>query len=339
MAALTTAEWTPDATGEILDLSVGDLLRATAERAPDTPALVAGTPDPADRRRWSYAELLDDAERVARALLGRFAPGERVAVWATNIPEWVVLELGAGAGRDDASSPSTRRCASSELAHVLRPVARRRDLPRRRVPRHADGGHARRRARRAAAPARGRPVRRLGRVPRGRRRRPRALPERRPARRRRRSSTRPGRPGFPKGALLHHRGIVNNARLYARAARARPGRRVAQPDAAVPHRRLRDERARRGRDARARSSCCPRFDPALVLELVEARARRRALIGVPTMLIALLDHPDFADARHARRALPAHGRRGRAAGARPPRRGGVRRAAEHRVRADGVARP
>ena len=29
-------------------------------------------------------------------LLGRFEPGERIGVWAHNLPEWVVLEYGAG---------------------------------------------------------------------------------------------------------------------------------------------------------------------------------------------------------------------------------------------------
>jgi acyl-CoA synthetase (AMP-forming)/AMP-acid ligase II len=48
------------------------------------------------RRRWSYAELLEASERAARALLGRFTLGDRVAVWANNIPEWVILELAAG---------------------------------------------------------------------------------------------------------------------------------------------------------------------------------------------------------------------------------------------------
>ncbi len=47
------------------------------------------------RRRWTYAELLRDAEQAARALLTRFEPGERVAVWAPNIPEWVLLQDGA----------------------------------------------------------------------------------------------------------------------------------------------------------------------------------------------------------------------------------------------------
>ena len=47
------------------------------------------------RRRWTYAELLADAERLARALLSRYRPGERIAVWAPNIPEWVILEYAA----------------------------------------------------------------------------------------------------------------------------------------------------------------------------------------------------------------------------------------------------
>ena len=37
--------------------------------------------------------MLADAEQCARALTARFAPGERVAVWAPNIPEWVILEF------------------------------------------------------------------------------------------------------------------------------------------------------------------------------------------------------------------------------------------------------
>ena len=60
------------------------MLREAAERAPDAPALVAGSPEAATRRRWTYSQLLDEAERTARALLGRFEPGERVATLAWN---------------------------------------------------------------------------------------------------------------------------------------------------------------------------------------------------------------------------------------------------------------
>jgi len=58
--------------------------------------LIAGVADPALRRSWTYAELYREALRTARALLTRFKPGERIAVWAQNIPEWVMLEFGAG---------------------------------------------------------------------------------------------------------------------------------------------------------------------------------------------------------------------------------------------------
>jgi fatty-acyl-CoA synthase len=43
----------------------------------------------------TYRELQDDAERAARALLLRFEPGERVATWAGASAEIVILQLGA----------------------------------------------------------------------------------------------------------------------------------------------------------------------------------------------------------------------------------------------------
>src|SRR4051812_25968054 len=93
---LTESRWERGEDSPVLDLTVGDLLRQAAADAPDRIALIAGVPHEHDRRRWTYEELLTDAERVARALLDRFTVGERVAVWAPNIPEWVVLEMAAG---------------------------------------------------------------------------------------------------------------------------------------------------------------------------------------------------------------------------------------------------
>jgi acyl-CoA synthetase (AMP-forming)/AMP-acid ligase II len=118
MVELASAYWPADRSRPILDLTVGELLRETAERVPDAIALVEGTVDPVARRRWSYGELLEQSERVARALLGRFAPRDRVAVWANNIPEWVVLEFAAGlAGVTIVTvNPALR---AGELAHVL----------------------------------------------------------------------------------------------------------------------------------------------------------------------------------------------------------------------------
>ncbi|MGV9718238.1 class I adenylate-forming enzyme family protein [Rhodococcus pyridinivorans] len=103
----------------VLDLTVGDLLRRAAAAAPGVVALVEGVKDPRERRRWTYAELLEDSERVARALLSRFEPGCRIAVWANNVPEWVMLEFGIGfAGMTLVTvNPGLR---AAELSHVLR---------------------------------------------------------------------------------------------------------------------------------------------------------------------------------------------------------------------------
>ncbi|GAA3223554.1 AMP-binding protein [Pseudonocardia petroleophila] len=72
--------------------TVGEALVLAAARHPDAVALVDGA-DPA--RRWTFGELEAESRRAARGLLARFAPGEHVAVWAPNRPEWIVLQFGA----------------------------------------------------------------------------------------------------------------------------------------------------------------------------------------------------------------------------------------------------
>src|SRR5262245_14120997 len=95
-AGLTMSHWVPDGSGPpLLDgVTVGARLRAVAATVPERTALVEGGPRD-DGRRWTYAELLRDAETCARTLLRWFEPGERLAVWAHNLPEWVLLEYGA----------------------------------------------------------------------------------------------------------------------------------------------------------------------------------------------------------------------------------------------------
>ncbi len=78
---------------ELHDTTVGSILRAAAARAPDAAALHEADGDGILRRKWTYAELLSDSERLAHALLTRYQPGERIAVWAPNIPEWVLAEF------------------------------------------------------------------------------------------------------------------------------------------------------------------------------------------------------------------------------------------------------
>jgi len=90
---LTESYWPADTSKPLLNKSIGQVLRDAVAAAPDRIALVEGVADPAKRRRWTYSQLLADSEKTASALLAKFKPGERVAVWADNIPEWVVMQL------------------------------------------------------------------------------------------------------------------------------------------------------------------------------------------------------------------------------------------------------
>ena len=76
----------------VLDCTIGGLLRDAARDYPDHDALVEGRMDGTAGRRWTFAQLLAEAETLAGALAARYEKGERVAVWAPNVPEWVVLE-------------------------------------------------------------------------------------------------------------------------------------------------------------------------------------------------------------------------------------------------------
>jgi fatty-acyl-CoA synthase len=71
------------------DLTVGDLLTRLASALPDNDALVY-----ADGPRYTFRELEREARTIARGLMAAgVEPGERVVVWATNVPEWVVLQF------------------------------------------------------------------------------------------------------------------------------------------------------------------------------------------------------------------------------------------------------
>jgi fatty-acyl-CoA synthase len=102
----------------IRDVSIGDLLRSSAATHPTSTALTEGHADSDGRRSWTYQELLAEAEAVAADLLARFEVGERIAVCANNIPEWVLVQFGAAlAGLALVTvNPALR---ARELRHVL----------------------------------------------------------------------------------------------------------------------------------------------------------------------------------------------------------------------------
>lgn len=72
----------------LIDMTFGDLIDAQAERFPDNDCTV----DPIGGRRFTYAGFRDETNRVARGLLALgIARGDHVAIWATNRLEWVTL--------------------------------------------------------------------------------------------------------------------------------------------------------------------------------------------------------------------------------------------------------
>jgi fatty-acyl-CoA synthase len=71
-------------------LTIGQVLRETARRHPQNDAYVFCQPDV----RATWHEFDRQVDRVARALLGLgFQRGDHFGVWATNIPQWVLLQF------------------------------------------------------------------------------------------------------------------------------------------------------------------------------------------------------------------------------------------------------
>ncbi len=89
------------------------LVLAAAARWGDHPAVVDG------ETTISYVELSRQVERASRAFLAAgIEPGDRVAIWAPNIVEWIVAALGLqGAG--GVLVPLNTRFKGTEAAYVL----------------------------------------------------------------------------------------------------------------------------------------------------------------------------------------------------------------------------
>ena len=77
----------------IRKVTLGEQLRETTKRYPEKIALVEIDIDGLTGRSWTYRELLSTSETLALALAGRFTPGERITVWSPNTPEWVIIEF------------------------------------------------------------------------------------------------------------------------------------------------------------------------------------------------------------------------------------------------------
>ncbi len=74
---------------EIQEWTVGQLLANAAAKAGDTIAVKDG------ELVWTYAELQADSARLSRFLLRQFAPGDHVALWGANSAPWILYQMAA----------------------------------------------------------------------------------------------------------------------------------------------------------------------------------------------------------------------------------------------------
>ncbi len=118
--ATNESRWTAESEGiELLDLTVGQLLDRQAARFAEREAVVYRYPEIGIDIRWTFAGLRDESDRLAKGLIALGVEGDRkVAVLAPNIPEWILLEMAiARIGAIMVTvNPAYRK---DELAYVL----------------------------------------------------------------------------------------------------------------------------------------------------------------------------------------------------------------------------
>lgn len=79
----------------LVDYTVGGLLALRASEFGDREALVGVRHGVEVLERLTYAELFDEAARVANALSRLAEPGSFIALWAPNVVEWSTIQYGA----------------------------------------------------------------------------------------------------------------------------------------------------------------------------------------------------------------------------------------------------
>jgi len=279
----------------ILEETIGANFARIAATYPDIESLV----DAAARRRWTYAELDAEVDVVARGLMGMgIDRGDRVGLWAPNCAEWIVVQYAAakiGAILVNIN-PAYR---THELGYVLNQsgvrllISARQfkasdyvamvDEVRPEAPALTDvvflgtGDWDRLRAAAEAVPAAELAARLAG------------LSNIDPINIQYTSGT----TGFPKGATLSHRNILNNGFFVTEQIRLQPGDRLCIP---VPfYHCFGMVMGSLGCATHAVTMVIPApgFDPGITLQTIETE-RCTGVYGVPTMFIAMQSDPDFA---------------------------------------------
>lgn len=280
----------------ILEETIGANFERIAAAYPDHEALV----DVVSDRRWTYAELDRDIDTVARGLMALgIMTGDRVGVWAPNCPEWTIMQyatakIGAilvninpayrthelryvleqsqvgtliSATRfktsDYVAMVEEVRADGVALQRVLFIGTEDWDTLRSR----ADGIDDAQLRERGAGLSAGDPIN---------------------------IQYTSGTTGFPKGATLSHRNILNNGYFVTEQIRLAAGDRLCIP---VPfYHCFGMVMGNLGCTTHGATMVipAPAFDPGLTLAAIE-KERCTVVYGVPTMFIAMQSHDDFAE--------------------------------------------
>ncbi len=276
--------------------TIGVNFERTVAANPDVEALV----EVAGGRRWTYRELDAEINRVARGLMALgIDHGDRVGIWAPNCAEWTITQFAtAKIGAILVNiNPAYR---THELVYVLNQSGVRMLIS---ATAFKSSDYVAMVAQVRAKAVDLEEVLFLG-TPDWDRLRSGAsrvshdeLAERSASL----ANTDPiniqytsGTTGFPKGATLSHRNILNNGFFVAEQIKLAPGDRMCIPVpfyhcfgmvignlGCVTH-------------GATMVIPAPGFDPGLTLEGIE-KERCTGVYGVPTMFIAMQNHPDFAD--------------------------------------------
>ncbi|MFT3855183.1 MAG: AMP-binding protein [Ilumatobacteraceae bacterium] len=280
----------------LIGRTIGEDLRRTIARFGEREAMV----DCPSGRRWTYAELGADVDRLARGLLAAgIETGDRVGIWAPNCPEWVLLQYAtAEVGAILVNiNPAYR---THELAYVLDQSGVRLLVA---ATQFKTSDYAAMVAEVAPDRAALERVVLVGTpdwdalVAGGDGIAPEALDERMatltfddPINIQYTSGT----TGFPKGATLTHHNILNNGYFVGELLGYSEVDRVCLP---VPFYHC-FGMVMGNLGSTSHGSCivipAPGFDPTDTLRAVAAE-RCTSLYGVPTMFIAMLSDPTFAD--------------------------------------------
>jgi fatty-acyl-CoA synthase len=280
----------------VLEQTIGANFEETVRRNPDAEALV----DVASGHRWTYGELNADVNLICRSLMALgIEADERVGIWAPNCAEWTIVQYAtAKIGAILVNiNPAYR---THELDYVLNQSGVRTLI----------SATAFKASDYVAMVDEVRPQcaalreviflgtddwedleRRAGDVTEDDlRTRMAGLTNTDPINIQYTSGT----TGFPKGATLSHRNILNNGYFTTELIKLRPGDRLCIP---VPfYHCFGMVMGNLGCTSHGTTMVIPApgFDPGLTLKAVE-QERCTGLYGVPTMFIAMQNHPEFAE--------------------------------------------